>query len=160
MNSMDRYNPRGYEYRRLRFCQATAQTRSHPHLPCLVYSREYICTMSTSLSNAVRVQLLAEKVTKSCNTVFQYNCDTGRLRRIPIVPEPCANEECVCPFELQDHRVTHRVLGPCLCAMTDASQPDFVEAAMYVLPVGSRDNTSPAAPRVDAVTSVSHDSVL
>jgi hypothetical protein len=86
--------------------------------------------------------------------------ENTHLRRIPIVPEPCANEECVCPFELQDHRVTHRVLGPCLCAMTDASQPDFVEAAMYVLPVGSRDNTSPAAPRVDAVTSVSHDSVL
>jgi hypothetical protein len=36
--------------------------------------------MSISLPNAVRMQLLAEKVTKSSNAVFQYNRDTDRLR--------------------------------------------------------------------------------
>ena len=61
----------------------------------------------------------------------------AHLRCISIVPRPCANEERIRPSELQDHRVTHRVLGPCcLCPMVHASQPDFVEAAIYVLPVG------------------------
>jgi hypothetical protein len=36
--------------------------------------------MSTSPSNAVRMQVLAERVTKSSNAIFQYNRDTNKLR--------------------------------------------------------------------------------
>jgi len=33
---------------------------------------------------------------------------------------------------MQDHRISHRMLGPCcLCPMMDESNPDFVEAAIY-----------------------------
>lgn len=41
------------------------------------------------------------------------------------------------PSDLQDYRQSHRMLGPCcLCPMQDATQPDFVEAAMYMITVG------------------------
>lgn len=71
------------------------------------------------------------------STVHLSQVEKTHLRRIPIVPRPCANGERVRPSELQDHRKSHQVLGPCcLCPMTDTSQPDFVEAAIYVLPVG------------------------
>ena len=43
----------------------------------------------------------------------------------------------ITPSDLCEHRVTHRMLGPCcLCPMVDVNQPDFVEAAMYMPATG------------------------
>ena len=42
-------------------------------------------------------------------------------------------EARVTPSSLLDHRISHRMLGPCcLCPMMDAMKPDFVEAAIYM----------------------------
>src|ERR1700683_611051 len=36
------------------------------------------------------------------------------------------------PHALQDHRISHRMLGPCcLCPKLDIMKPDFIEAAIY-----------------------------
>ena len=46
----------------------------------------------------------------------------------------------VTPSAMQDHRISHRMLGPCcLCPMMDPMTPDFVEAAIYMASDG--DNT-------------------
>lgn len=94
--------------------------------------------MHIALSITDRLWVYAEKVKKPSDMVLQYNRDANRLcpHCIPIASRPCANKERVRPSELQEHRMTHRVLGPCCLCPMHASQPDFVEAAIYVLPVG------------------------
>ncbi len=40
----------------------------------------------------------------------------------------------ISPPAMQDHRISHRMRGPCcLCPLMDESKPDIVEAAIYVV---------------------------
>jgi hypothetical protein len=49
---------------------------------------------------------------------------------------PCSNHLRVRPSDLRDYRMSHQMRGPgCFCPMMDENQPDFVEAAIYVLSV-------------------------
>jgi hypothetical protein len=46
-------------------------------------------------------------------------------------------EARVPPSDLCNYRSSHRMLGPCcLCPLADQHGPDFVEAAIYVVPRG------------------------
>ena len=49
-------------------------------------------------------------------------------------PRPVKEDgQRVPPSELRNHRNTHKFLGPsCLCALKDAEQPAFTEAAIYI----------------------------
>jgi len=50
---------------------------------------------------------------------------------------PASDEARVHPQDLEDHRISHQMLGPCcLCPLAEATQPDFVEAAVYPASVG------------------------
>ena len=50
---------------------------------------------------------------------------------------PTTMEARIHPSALNDHRISHRMLGPCcLCPMLDASAPDFVEAVIDMDPSG------------------------
>jgi hypothetical protein len=50
---------------------------------------------------------------------------------------PCVNRVRVHPSELRAYRMSHRMLGPCcLCPLFDATNPDYVEAPMYMKPKG------------------------
>lgn len=52
---------------------------------------------------------------------------------------PSTREACVPPCAMQQHRMSHQMLGPCcLCPMLDVNLPDFVEAAIYEVPAGER----------------------
>jgi hypothetical protein len=54
------------------------------------------------------------------------------------IRRPSNNGERVSPSELQNHRVSHHMLGPCcLCPLVDQYKPDFVEAAIYVAGTGT-----------------------
>lgn len=51
---------------------------------------------------------------------------------------PCTTQARIKPSDLEAYRQSHRMLGPCcLCPMKDGGQPDFVEAAMYMVTAGS-----------------------
>jgi hypothetical protein len=46
---------------------------------------------------------------------------------------PTSLEARIPPCALQDHRISHRLLGPCcLCPKVDITKPPFVEAAIYI----------------------------
>ena len=46
---------------------------------------------------------------------------------------PSSLEARIPPSEMQTHRISHRMLGPCcLCPLMDATKPNFVEAAVYM----------------------------
>jgi hypothetical protein len=78
----------------------------------------------------VSVTQVLRKLSKSINIHH-------RRINISVVPRPVVDRARVRPSDLQDYRVSHRLLGPCcLCPMTDPNQPDFVEAAIYVVTAG------------------------
>ena len=55
-----------------------------------------------------------------------------------IFLRPSTKEARVHPSELRNHRLSHRVLGPCcLCPLADQYAPDFMEAAIYVVSTGT-----------------------
>jgi hypothetical protein len=50
---------------------------------------------------------------------------------------PSSIEARIPPSAMGDHRITHRMLGPCcLCPMLDANKPDFIKAAIYMASAG------------------------
>jgi hypothetical protein len=62
------------------------------------------------------------------------------LARIYHQPErPTSTEARIKPSEMQEHRTSHRMLGPCcLCPMIDMSKPDFIESAIYIASNGEQ----------------------
>jgi len=51
---------------------------------------------------------------------------------------PSSTEARVHPSELSDHRLPHRMLGPCcLCPLADQNGPDFTEPAIYMIIPGT-----------------------
>jgi len=48
-----------------------------------------------------------------------------------VQARPTSVEARIPPSEMQIHRISHRMVGPCcLCPLMDVTKPNFVEAAM------------------------------
>ncbi|KIM80245.1 hypothetical protein PILCRDRAFT_89795 [Piloderma croceum F 1598] len=84
---------------------------------------------------AVQLLVYAERVQNSENTILQYSRDLDRLHKWEW---PSSTSAHIHPSELHNHHMSHRMLGPCcLCPPAYPNGPDFVEAAMYMVPKGS-----------------------
>ena len=55
------------------------------------------------------------------------------------VQRPSSARARISPSAMQDHRISHHMLGPCcLCPLMDKSKPDIVEAATYMVSEGDQ----------------------
>ena len=106
---------------------------------------------------SVRLQIYASQALFTQNMVLQYHRGTDRLRiwrwsvRFFVIwfgkdsrwrltgiatlnSRPTTSNGCrLHPSEFLDHRITHRIMGPCcLCPLEDSYAPDFLEAAIGV----------------------------
>lgn len=56
---------------------------------------------------------------------------------LDYVSRPSTTKSRVHPSDLRDYRMSHRMLGPCcFCPLAEETQPDYVEAPIYMASLG------------------------
>jgi hypothetical protein len=112
----------------LRPWEATHYNVICPSHPCLLHQNQILCGCCPPISLQERHSSRMAMV--SCHLNKQLSSYDPLF--INQSPRPSLSAVCIHPSTMQDHCVSHRMLGPnCLCPMVDANKPDFIEAAIY-----------------------------